>query len=72
MRAKLLCRVEGLEAQSEHARRSVIVVGVLKRLPSDYIGERHIVGFEERPGPEPPGANDGICRVYLSEADMNV
>jgi hypothetical protein len=49
-----------------------MVVGVLKRLPIDFVGERHIVGFEERPGPGPPGANDGICRAYLSEDDVNL
>jgi hypothetical protein len=72
VKAKLLSRVARLEARSEQARRSVFLVGVLTRLPSDYVGERHIVDFEERPGPEPPGANDGICRVYLSEDDANL
>ena len=72
MRANLLSRLKRLEARSEEVRQSIMLVGVLRRLPRDHVGERHIVGFEERPGPEPPGANDGICRVYLSEDDVNL
>jgi hypothetical protein len=59
--------------------------GVLKRLPDDYVGERHIVvveiegtsdtgwcEFEERPGSPPPGSDDGVPRVYLSEDEMKL
>ena|ERR1035441_962014 len=69
-----LLRKAGLKVwlDENQARRSVMVVGVLKRLPIDSVGERHIVGFEERTGPEPPGANDGVCRVYLTEDDVNL
>jgi hypothetical protein len=60
---------------------------VLKRLPEDYVGERHVVivereplsssntglcEFEERPGPAPPGSDDGVPRVYLSEDEMKL
>jgi hypothetical protein len=49
--------------------------------PEDYVGERHVVivereplpsshtgqcEFEERPGPAPPGSDDGVPRVYFS------
>jgi hypothetical protein len=61
-------------------------IGLLKRLPEDYVGERHVViierepfssshnvqcEFEERPGP-PPGPYDGVPRVYLSEDEMRI
>jgi hypothetical protein len=51
---------------------------LLKRLPENYAGERHVViverepfssfhavqcEFEERPGPPPPGYDDGVPRV---------
>jgi hypothetical protein len=62
-------------------------MGVLKRLPEDYVGARHVVvierapssffhtglcEFEERPGPPPPGSDDGVPRVYFSEDEMNL
>jgi hypothetical protein len=85
MKSKLLSRVERLEAHTKRARQSVIQLGVLKPLPGGYVGERHVVavahgapgtpdwgpyGFEERPGPEPPGAHDDATRVYVSEDDL--
>ena len=62
-------------------------IGLLRRLPDDFVGERHIIvvkreptstpnweacEFEERPGSEPPGTRDESCRVYLTEADMRL
>jgi hypothetical protein len=62
-------------------------VGLLRRLPDDFVGERHIVvvsrkatstpnweacEFEERPGPEPPGVRDQACRLYLSQDDLDL
>jgi hypothetical protein len=28
--------------------------------------------FEERPGPQPPGSDDGVPTVYLSEDEMKL
>ena len=62
-------------------------IGLLRRLPDEFVGERHIVvvkreptstpnwetcEFEERAGPEAPGTRDDAGRVYLSEDDMNL
>jgi hypothetical protein len=71
MRAKLLCRLERLEAQAQDAREEMVEIGALKRLPADFLGDRHVVvtkryqsstpnwetcEFEERPGPSGPSA----------------
>ena len=76
MRAKLLSRLERLEAVSQDARQSVMQVGSLKKLPDDFVGERHVVvvkrypsgtpnwepcEFEERPG---PGAVRGKLPIW--------
>ena len=85
MTTKLKSRLERLEAQTRQARRSIIKVGRLKRLPDDYVGQRHVVDvdreaprapneetfeFEERPGPAPCGSRDDAIRIYVSEDDM--
>ena len=54
---------------------------VVKELPPDFVGERHIAilregpdghcEFEERPGPEPPGLRDDVPWVILTEAEAN-
>jgi len=68
MRGKLLSRLERLEVRTAVASRQIkIRLGNLKRLPGDYVGERHTVvakhlpsqngqewvEFEEVPGPDP-------------------
>ena len=55
-------------------------------LPKDYVGERHVVivgegpsvslpagtyQFEERPGPAPPGSDDGVPRLIMTWAELN-
>jgi hypothetical protein len=85
MKAALLSRLKRLEAHPGLRPPYAYRIGPLKRLPEDYVGERHIViveeedppsrdtgwcEFEERPGPPPPGSDDGIPRVYVSEDEM--
>ena len=69
MNARLLSRLRRLEDQKGLDSTCAFRLGVLKRLPEDYVGERHVVTveggspspddsgwceFEERPGPAPP------------------
>ena len=87
MRSKLLSRLERLEAQAQAARGEMIQIGPLKRLPADFIGDRHVVvarrypsgtpnwetcEFEERPGPALPGVHDGAGRIYVEEDDLRL
>jgi hypothetical protein len=87
MKANLLSRLGRLETQHREARQSVMQVGSLKKLPDDFVGERHIVvvrrfptstpnyelcEFEERPGPEPPGMRDQAWRIYVAEEDRGL
>ena len=80
MKAALRSRLERLEVRMEPKRLQLIRSGYLKTLPTDYVGERHVVivkqepsgngewcEFEERPGPAPLDAqedDDGIT-IYL-------
>ena len=81
MKANLLSRLGRLETRNQEARQSVMQVGSLKKLPDDFVGERHVVvvkrqqtstpnyescEFEERPGPEPPDNRDQGCRDLRS------
>jgi len=87
MRSKLLSRLERLEAQAQAARGEMIQIGPLKRLPDDFLGDRHVVvtkrypsstpnwetcEFEERPGPEPRGVHDEASRIYLDPEDFGL
>jgi hypothetical protein len=61
-------------------------IGILRQLPADYEGERHIAitrlgerdgdrqwcDFEERPGPAPPGPPDPIPQLCLTETQMRI
>lgn len=73
-----------LKAQAKQASQSVIRIGIVKQLPYDFVGERHIApverglsgtpggglcDFEERPGPAPPGSQYDATRIYISEDD---
>lgn len=84
MTTKLKSRLERLEAQNQQARQSVIRIGIVRQLPEDFVGERHIApvesgssgtlgvglyGFEERPGPAPRGSHFDDTRIYISEDD---
>ena len=82
MKNPLLKRLEMLEALVAPVASIPYRIGVLKTLPADFVGERHIVivnekpsgscEFEERPGPAPPGEDDGVPRIYLTEAEANM
>jgi hypothetical protein len=71
--------LEKLEVAAEPKKPQLIRCGYLKTLPTDYVGERHVVivkrkpsgkgewcEFEERPGPAPLGTqeDDGIT-IYI-------
>jgi hypothetical protein len=74
MRAALRSRLERLEVRMEPKKPQPIRCGYLKKLPTDYVGERHVVTvkrepaeapgdvgwceFEERPGPAPLDAQE--------------
>ena len=73
MRAALRSRLERLEVIVEPKKPQRFRSGVLKTLPKDYVGERHVVivkrepagapgnewcEFEERPGPAPVDAQE--------------
>jgi hypothetical protein len=72
MNARLLSRLQRLEAQQALSQPCLIQYGWLKRLPDDYAGERHVVTikqeptgqnfewcqFEERPGPASSGSDE--------------
>ena len=79
MRAALWSRLEKLEVGAERKKPQLIRCGYLKTLPTDYVGERHVVivkrepsgkgewcEFEERSGPAPVDAHedDGIT-IYI-------
>ena len=87
MKARMLSRLNRLESHPALRPTGVLRIGLLKRLPEDYVGERHVVmverepfssfhtvqcEFEERPGPAPPGSDDGVPRLYLSEDEMRI
>ena len=80
MKAALRSRLERLEVRMEPKRPQLIRSGYLKTLPTDYVGERHVVivkqepsgngewcEFEERPGPAPLDAqeDDDCTTIYL-------
>ena len=85
MRAEIRSRLERLEAVVAPKKPQLFRSGYPKTLPSDYIGERHVVivkreptgapgtfewcEFEERPGLAPPGSEDPCFTVYLTEND---
>ena len=85
MKANLRYRLERLKARTIATAPPKLRYGAIKPLPTDYTGERHVVivkcepttfpnvercEFEERPGPAPPGSDDGSVNLYLSEVEM--
>ena len=84
MKAILKSRLKRLELKRKPVRRSVIQMGVIKRLPDDFTGEKHVVvsnprlvdpfleycDFEEQPGPAPRGGHDEACKVFVTEDDL--
>jgi hypothetical protein len=81
VRARLRARLKRLESRPGWREPYSLQIGVLKRrLPADYVGERHfalmgssprigLLEYEERPGPAPPGSEDGYGRIILTEAE---
>jgi hypothetical protein len=77
MRAALRSRLERLEVVVAPKKPQRFRSGVLKTLPKEYVGERHVAivkrepsgatghdewcEFEERPGPAPPDAQEEEC-----------
>src|SRR5262249_22952483 len=82
MMRSLLNRISELERHLRASRPFIMRYGWLKRLPDDFVGERHIMmikceptdetnkfweEYEERPGPPPLGeTDDGAFTVYLT------
>jgi hypothetical protein len=86
MTSRLRSRIERLEATQRAVAEEVLQIGLLKRLPEDVTGERHVAivkrtvvspnyeacEFEERLGPAPAISEPEGCRVYLTEDDMRL
>ena len=86
MRAALRSRLDRLEVRVEPNKPQRFRSGVLKTLPKDYVGERHVVivkrepaqapgnewcEFEERPGPAPVDAQEEDCTtIYIGYRDL--
>jgi hypothetical protein len=49
MRAALRSRLEKLEVGAERKKPQLIRCGYLKTLPTDYVGERHVVIAKREP-----------------------
>src|SRR3954449_5646833 len=86
IRRSLRWRLERLEAELRPDEGPSLRIGLLRQLPADYTGERHIAivwqgeveggrqscTFEERPGPEPPRPPDTVPRLCLTEIQMKI
>ena len=86
MKRSLLCRLEKLEAEMTCQQRPFMRIGILRQLPADYKGERHVViaglgemdgdrqwcDFEERPGLAPPGPRDPVGWLCLTETQLKM
>ena len=79
-------RLQRLEAELRHNAEPYLRIGLLRQLPADYTGERHVVivregeveggrhscTFEERPGPAPPGSRDPVPWLCLTETQLRI
>ena len=88
MRATLRSRLERLEVVVEPKKHQRFRSGVLKTLPKDYVGDRHVVivkreptgapgnewcEFEERPGPAPLDAQEEDCTtIYIVYREVGI
>ena len=86
MKSRLLSRVGKLESYVEAVLPSRLRVGLLRTLPDDYVGPRHVVilsrapgalphieacEFEERPGRAPENVDvDDVDRIYIVYVQM--
>jgi hypothetical protein len=81
VRARLLVRLQRLEAERPSGQPALFRYGWLKPMPNDYAGERHVAivkreptrapgvewcEFEERPGTSPASLEDRDFTVYLT------
>jgi hypothetical protein len=81
MKPSFRSRMKRLEARTKASEPLMLRTGFLTQLPEDFTGERHVVvlkrepagsphqewcDFEERPGPAPPGSDDGGLTIYLT------
>lgn len=85
MKRTLVARLKRLESRRRENTPLRIRIGVLKMLPEDYSGEKHVAvvnprptagdmqwcEFEERPGRGPMGCDDSVPRIYLTEDEAN-
>jgi hypothetical protein len=84
MNNQLRSRLKRLEAQNMQARKFIFRIAIVRRLPYDFVGERHMVpvekglsdtlggglcDFEEQPGPAPRGSHHDATLTYISEED---
>jgi hypothetical protein len=53
MRAELRSRLERLEVRAEPKKPQLVRSGVLKTLPKDYVGERHVAIVKQEPAGAP-------------------
>ena len=79
-------RLQRLEAELRHNTEPYLRIGLLRQLPADYTGERHVVivcegeveggrhscTFEERPGPAPPGPRDPVPWLCLTATQLRI
>jgi hypothetical protein len=87
MRAALRCRLERLEVVAEPKKPQLIRSGYLKTLPTDYVGERHVVivkrepgasgnsewcEFEEWPGPAVDAQEEDCTTIYIVYRDVEI
>jgi len=88
MRAALRSRLERLEVVVAAKKPQLFRSGYLKTLPTDYVGERHVVfvkrepagapgsewcEFEERPGPAPLDSQEEDCTtIYIVYRDVGI
>jgi hypothetical protein len=86
VKSSLISRLKWLESRTQLREPFKLIYGWLTHLPEDYIGERHPVivnrepagsphagwcHFEERPGPAPPGWEDGCLVITIPAADAS-
>jgi hypothetical protein len=85
MKSRLLSRVGKLESYVEAVLPSRLRVGLLRTLPDDYVGPRHVVvlsrtpgalphieacEFEERPGRGSENVDDDVTTIYIVYVKM--
>ena len=82
----LLARLERLECRAAVSRKLKTRFGNLRRLPPDYVGERHMViakhlpcrfgqewvEFEEAPGPDPSSELDKYLNIVFVASNSKV